>query len=57
MQRIERAVARIEKAAAARAYATDAIARRHARLRQRMNEAVEALDGLLEREERKGDEA
>ncbi|GAA4776726.1 hypothetical protein GCM10023219_25590 [Stakelama sediminis] len=53
IERIERAVARIEKAAAARAYSADRIARRHAALRERMEEAVQALDELLAREDAK----
>ena len=45
--RIERALARIETAAAARAYATERLSRRHALLRQRIEEAVDALDTLM----------
>ncbi|MBR0551447.1 hypothetical protein [Stakelama marina] len=54
MDRIEKALARIEKAAAARAFAADSIARRHAKLRARMEEAVQALDELIERQDGKG---
>ena len=50
IERIERALARIEKAAGERAYATDLIGRRHAALRERMTEAIAALDDLLARE-------
>jgi hypothetical protein len=49
--RIERAVARIEKAATARAYAADRIARRHAMLRTRIEEAVLSLDALIARQD------
>lgn len=45
--RIERALARIEAAARARAYATERLARRHAVLRARIEEAVTSLDGLI----------
>jgi hypothetical protein len=50
IQRIEAAVARIERAAAARAYAADSLARRHAALRSRMEEAVAVLDELIAKE-------
>jgi hypothetical protein len=45
--RIEQALARIEAAANARAYANARLARRHAVLRARMEEAVEAIDALI----------
>jgi hypothetical protein len=45
--RIEQALARIEAAATARAYAGARLARRHALLRQRMEEAVTAIDQLI----------
>jgi hypothetical protein len=48
--RIEEALARIERAAAARAYATERLARRHAKLRARIEEAVTSLDALIARE-------
>lgn len=48
--RIEQALARIERAAAARAYATERLARRHAKLRSRIEEAVASLDVLIARE-------
>jgi hypothetical protein len=48
--RIEKALARIETAAAARAYATARLSRRHAKLRARIEEAVGSLDALIARE-------
>jgi len=48
--RIEQALARIETAAAARAYATARLARRHSKLRTRIEEAVTSLDALIARE-------
>ncbi|WP_448664338.1 hypothetical protein ACG3SL_06600 [Sphingomonas sp. CJ20] len=48
--RIEQALARIEAAAAARAYATERLARRHAKLRARIEDAVVSLDALIARE-------
>jgi hypothetical protein len=45
--RIEQALARIEAAATARAYSGARLARRHALLRQRMEEAVAAIDALV----------
>lgn len=45
--RIERALARIEAAAAERAYATERLARRHAVLRDRVQDALAALDQLI----------
>ncbi len=50
--RIDRALERIEAAAAARAFASERLARRHAVLRSRIEEAVAALDNLIAREER-----
>jgi hypothetical protein len=47
MARIEAALQRIERAAAARTAESAAIARRHAALRERMSEAVTALDTVL----------
>ncbi|ATY31287.1 hypothetical protein [Sphingomonas psychrotolerans] len=48
--RIEQALARIETAAAARAYATARLASRHTKLRSRIEEAVASLDVLIARE-------
>ena len=48
--RIERALARIEAAAAARAYAAERLSRRHATLRARIENAVASLDTLIARE-------
>jgi hypothetical protein len=48
--RIEQALARIEAAAAARAYTTERLARRHAKLRARIADAVTSLDALIARE-------
>lgn len=45
--RIEQALARIEAAASARAYATERLARRHALLRERIEDAVTTLDALI----------
>lgn len=53
--RIEQALARIEAAAQARAYALERITKRHAKLRARIEEAVESLDALIAREERDSD--
>ena len=49
--RIERALARIEAASRQRAYDAESLARRHDALRQRMSEAIEALDQVIAREE------
>jgi hypothetical protein len=54
IDRIERAVERIEQASMARLQTADSLARRHAALRARMAEAVKALDELIAREDRKG---
>jgi hypothetical protein len=48
--RIERALARIEAAAAARAYASARLARRHQLLRARIEDAITSLDVLIARE-------
>ena len=48
--RIEQALARIEAAARARAYATERLALRHAKLRARIHEAVTSLDTMIARE-------
>ena len=50
IETIDRAVKRIEAAAHARAYAADRIARKHAALRDRIEEAVASLDILIARE-------
>lgn len=49
-QRIDRALDRIDAAIAGRAGETESLRRRHQALRQRIGEAVAALDGLLARE-------
>jgi hypothetical protein len=48
--RIEKALARIEAAARARAYAGERLAERHAVLRSRMEEAIAAIDLLINQE-------
>ena len=48
--RIESALARIEAAAAARAYANARLAKRHELLRERIVDAVAALDTVIARE-------
>ena len=48
--RIDAALARIERAIAARASGADALAKRHAALKARMAEAVAALDDVIARE-------
>ena len=50
LDRIERALARIEAAAAARDTARLALQKRHETLRLRMGEAIAAIDSLIERE-------
>ncbi len=50
LDRIDRALARIETAAAARDTNTAALVRRHETLRTRMAEAVSALDAVIARE-------
>lgn len=47
--RIERAIARIERAVAVRAADSEALAKRHAALKARMAEAVSALDEVIAR--------
>jgi hypothetical protein len=47
--RIEAALARIEAAIAARGKAAEALARRHAALKNRMTDAVKALDDVIAR--------
>lgn len=53
--RIEKALARIEKAAAARAYAIERLTQRHAVLRERIQDAVDSLDALIGREQGSAD--
>ena len=48
--RIEAALARIEAAATARAYATERLSHRHTVLRERIEAAVASLDTLIARE-------
>ena len=55
--RIEQALTRIEAAARARAFATERLAQRHARLRARIEDAVVSLDSLIAREKPAEDEA
>jgi hypothetical protein len=47
LDRIDRAIARIETAVADRDRATEAEIRRHAVLRARIEQAIATLDGLL----------
>ena len=49
LERIEHAIARIEAAVANRTLAEQAMARRHAELKARMAEAVNALDEVITR--------
>ena len=49
LDRIDRAIARIEAVLAERARATEDALRRHATLRARMEEAVTALDDVIGR--------
>lgn len=51
VERIDRAITRIEAAVAARDQASDALTRRHEALRTRMSEAIAALDSVVGREE------
>lgn len=50
LTRIERAIARIEAAAAKRAFEADRLARRHATLREKVEDAIDALDALIEKQ-------
>lgn len=50
LDRIDRALARIEAAARARTRHSDALARRHELLRRHMADAIAGLDALLEPE-------
>lgn len=49
--RIERALARIEAAAGKRAFDAEVLERRHAALRQKVEDAIAALDSLIERQQ------
>ena len=49
LERIDRAIARIEAALATRTRASEDVQRRHATLRSRMEEAVAALDDVIAR--------
>ena len=49
VERIDRAIARIEQTIRSRAAKEDALARRHAALKARMAEAVSALDDVISR--------
>lgn len=49
LERIDRAIARIEAASAKRARDARALTQRHAALRSSMTEAVKALDDVLAR--------
>ncbi|MEG3090755.1 hypothetical protein [Sphingomonas sp. PB1R3] len=49
VDRIDHAIARIERAMRTRAAKEDALARRHAALKARMAEAVTALDDVISR--------
>ncbi len=51
LDRIERALTRIEAAAARRAFDAERLEHRHAALRGRVEEAIAALDALIERED------
>ncbi|MBX3594492.1 hypothetical protein [Sphingomonas sp.] len=50
LERIDAALARIEAAAAKRAFDADALRRRHATLREKVEDAIGALDALMTRE-------
>ena len=50
IDRIDRALARIEHAVAANRQASEKLARRHATLKSRMAEALTALDEVIARE-------
>ena len=55
--RIEAALARIEAAAAARAFATERLARRHQVLRDKIGAAIGSLDALIAREASSAEES
>ena len=50
IDRVDRALARIERAVAASRQANQALAKRHATLKARMAEALKALDEVIARE-------
>jgi transposase len=50
LDRIERALTRIESAARRRAFDAEALERRHAALREKVEGAIAALDSLIERQ-------
>lgn len=50
IDRVERALARIERAVTANRQANQALAKRHATLKARMAEALTALDEVIARE-------
>ncbi|MBA4761471.1 hypothetical protein [Sphingomonas sp.] len=50
LDRIERALTRIEAAAARRAFDAERLERRHAALRGKVEQAIVALDALIEQE-------
>ena len=54
--RIEQALARIEVAASARAFAAQRLAQRHRKLRSRIEEAIGSLDSLIARENAERDD-
>ena len=51
LDRIDRAIARIEAAVAERARATEAAAHRHTALRTRIEQAISTLDDVIARSE------
>ena len=53
--RIEKALARIEAAATARAYTIERLTHRHAALREKIEDAVASLDALIAREKAEAD--
>ena len=53
--RIEKALARIEAAAAARAYTVERLNHRHTALREKIEDAVASLDALIAREKAEAD--
>ena len=53
--RIEKALARIEAAAAARAYNIERLTHRHTALREKIEDAVASLDALIAREKAEAD--
>ncbi len=50
LERIERALTRIEAAAARRAFDAERLEHRHAVLRSKVEQAIAALDALIEQE-------